>query len=89
MNKPLMQVTTTSHTGLSVEYWADRCAQKIVVLSDESNPIIAAQARAYREGIESLITHYMRNAVKSDRTTLYNDFINQGHQDMAEILRRL
>ena len=89
MKKPLMAVTTTSHTGLDVDYWADRCVQKIVVLSDEANPRIAQQAREYREGLRSLITHYMKNAIKSDRTTMYNQFTNQGHQDMAEILRRL
>jgi len=72
-----------------VDYWAGRCTQQIVVLSDESNQTVAAQARAYSEGIESLIAHYMRNAIKSDRTTQYNLLINQGHRDMAEILRKL
>ena len=28
-------------------------------------------------------------AVKSDRTTLYNEFKKQGHGDVAEILRKL
>ena len=31
----------------------------------------------------------LEQAVKSDRTTLYNEFKNQGHDDMAEILRKL
>jgi hypothetical protein len=31
----------------------------------------------------------MKQAVKSDRTTLAAEFSKQGHQEMAEIIRRL
>jgi len=36
-----------------------------------------------------LIAYYMREAIKSDRTTLINELNRQGHGDMAEIIRRL
>jgi hypothetical protein len=85
----IVTATTTSHTGLTPEYWADRCLARIVHVSDSSESVIADQARAYRERIRATLTHYIRNAIKSDRTTLYNLFIQQGHQDMAEILRKL
>ena len=80
---------TTSNTGLSIEHWADRCLSHIIHVGDESNPLIKDQAIAYRESIRRVLIHYMTNAIKSDRTTLYNLFVQQGHQDMAEILRKL
>ena len=33
--------------------------------------------------------HALNQGIKSDRTTLYNEFKKQGHDDMAEILRKL
>ena len=86
-----MKVVTTNNTGLSVEHWADRLLAKIIQVSED--PVypspIRDQAIAFREDIRVVIAHYMTNAIKSDRTTLYNLFIKQGHKDMAEILRRL
>ena len=84
-----MKVVTTQNTGLSIEHWADRCLEKIVQVSDNSESVIKDQAIAFREDIRHVLKHYMTNAIKSDRTTLYNLFIKQGHKDMAEILRRL
>ena len=82
-------VKTTSNTGLSIEYWADRALEKIVYVADDSDSIIKEQARAFKREIRAILISYIRNAIKSDRTTLYNLFIQQGHTDMAEILRRL
>jgi hypothetical protein len=31
----------------------------------------------------------MKEAIKSDRTTLIAELLKQGHEDMAEILRRV
>lgn len=85
----VVKVVTTNNTGLSVEHWAGRCLEKIVFVADDSDSIIKDQAIAFKEGIRLVIAHYMTQAIKSDRTTLYNLFLQQGHQDMAEILRKL
>jgi hypothetical protein len=84
-----MKVVTTQNTGLSIEHWADRCLSKIIQVSDNSDSLIKDQAIAFKADIRHVLIHYMSNAIKSDRTTLYNLFVNQGHKDMAEILRRL
>jgi hypothetical protein len=84
-----MKVVTTSHTGLSVEHWAERCVTKTLYIADTADPAIKAQAQAFKASLLAVITHYMKNAIKSDRTTLYNLFVKQGHPDMAEILRKL
>lgn len=82
-------VTTTSHRGLSVEYWADQATKKIIAVAPDSDSILKEQAEAYRNRIRAVLIHYMNQAIKSDRTTLYNLFAKQGHRDMAEILRKL
>lgn len=84
-----ISAVTTSNTGLSIEHWAERLLERIIHVAEDSDSIIRDQAMAYRDSIRAVIVHYMTNAIKSDRTTLYNLFIKQGHSDMAEILRRL
>jgi len=84
-----VNVKTTSHTGLSIEHWADRCLERIIYVAPESQSIIKEQAEAYREQIRTLLIYHMAQAIKSDRTTLYNLFLRQGHRDMAEILQKL
>tara|TARA_R100000353_G_C6507988_1_gene195879 strand:- start:895 stop:1071 length:177 start_codon:yes stop_codon:yes gene_type:complete len=55
----------------------------------KSHPLIAQQAEAFKESVSNVILFYMKEAIKSDRTTLIALLEQQGHQDMAEILRRL
>ena len=82
-------VATTSHTGLSVEHWTERIVDKIVFVAKQSNSITHQQAVEYKDNIRQIIGIYLKLAIRSDRTTLYNLFLKQGHQDMAEILRKL
>ena len=84
-------VVTTKNTGLTVDYWTDRLLDRIIhVGTDPLYPSpIQEQAVAYKAQIRFVIRHFLVNAIKSDRTTLYNLFLQQGHGDMAEILRHL
>lgn len=84
-----VSVDTTSHAGLSVEYWAERCLDKIIQVGGRSHPLVTQQAEAFKDTIRVVLVAYMKNAIKSDRTTLYNEFLKQGETPMAEIIRRL
>jgi hypothetical protein len=85
----VVEVQTTSGTGFSIEHWADRCLAKIVHVAEDSASPIRDQAIAFRGDIRQVLIHYITNAVKSDRTTLYNLLLQQGEKDMAELLRKL
>jgi hypothetical protein len=84
-----VSIATTSNKGLSVEYWANRCLDKIITVGENSHPLVAQQAEAFKKEIRVVLVAFMKNAIKSDRTTLYNEFIKQGETQMAEILRRI
>jgi len=84
-----VSVQTTSGRGLSPEEWAEMCLQKIVYVGDQAIPAIRDQALAYRQEIKTVLVSYMTKAIKSDRTTLYNLLLKQGHKDMADILLKL
>ena len=47
------------------------------------------QALAYAKDIEKVIAYYMKEAINSDRTTVYNAIKDAGHPKLAELIRRL
>ena len=82
-------VQTTENKGLSPEYWTDRIVERLVSISDTADPRVKAQAEAFKDSIQQLILHYLKQAVASDRSTVAGLLEKQGHKDMAEIIRRL
>jgi hypothetical protein len=85
----LVQVNTTDNRGLTPDELAEQCVEKIIAVSDSAHPAIRDQARAYSKHLERLVTYYMRQAIHSDRTSVYNALKDAGHPDMAELIRRL
>lgn len=82
-------VQTTKHRGFTPEEVAQRCAEKIISVSMDAPPVIREQAFAYRDKLQSLLSFYMREAIKSDRTTVFNALNDAGHPELAELIRRL
>ena len=82
-------VKTTDHRGLSPEELAQRATDQIVTVSSEAEPIVRQQAEAFKSRIYHVVLGIIKQAIKSDRTTLCNEFVQQGHPDIADILRRL
>lgn len=85
----LVGVRTTSNRGFSAEELAEQAAQKIVAVSDTAHPALRDQAYAFREQISKVIESYLAQAVRSDRTTVYNALNDAGHPDLADLIRRL
>lgn len=82
-------VKTTNERGFTPEEITEDLLAKLIFISTEAHPAIRDQAVAFRDQIRPVIIHYMKQAVKSDRTTLAAQLSKQGHHDMAEIIRRL
>ena len=86
---PVVNVKTKEHRGFTPEEVASRCAEKIISVSDTAHPGIRDQANAFKGHIEKTIAFYMREAIRSDRTTIYNALADAGHPELAEAIRRL
>ena len=82
-------VVTTQNRGHSPEEVAKLCIDKIVGISASADPIIRQQAQAYKTQIEQVIVYYMKQAIKSDRTTVYNALLDAGQPKLADLIRRL
>lgn len=82
-------VRTTENRGFTPEEITEDLLTKLIFISGESHPVIREQAVAFRDQIRPVIVYYMKQAVRSDRTTLAAQLSKQGHNDMADIIRRL
>lgn len=86
---PVVGVRTTENRGFTPEELAQQCVEKIISVSDDAHPGIRDQARAFQKHIETLVAYYMRQAIRSDRTTVYNALKDAGHPELADLIRRL
>ncbi len=84
-----VRVHTTNYRGSTPEEVAKRCADRIISVSDGAPAVIKDQAFAYKDQLEKTLSFYMREAIKSDRTTVCNALINAGHPELAELIRKV
>jgi len=82
-------VKTTENRGLAPEELAERAVEQIVSVSSSVDPVVRQQAEAFKNRIYHVVLGIIKQAIKSDRTTLANEFIQQGHPELADLLRRL
>jgi hypothetical protein len=82
-------VFTSDNRGHSPEDMAEMALNKIMMVSDSAPPVIRDQAYAHRQRLKEVLIYYMNKMCQSERTTLWALMKQQGHDDMAEIIRRL
>jgi|TARA_R110000796_G_C14534564_1_gene432253 hypothetical protein len=84
-----IEVITENNKGHSPEFWAEKCTAKICGISDTAEPHIRLQAEAFRLAIYNAILYYIKEAISSERCTMKNILIGQGHEDLAKILTEI
>ncbi|MDG1949761.1 MAG: hypothetical protein P8J32_02965 [bacterium] len=84
-----IEVATQTNRGHSAEFWAEKCTARICGISDNAEPHIRLQAEAFRLAIYNTILYYIKEAINSERCTMRNLLIEQGHEDLATILKEL
>lgn len=82
-------VFTSNNKGHSPEQMAEMALNKIMSVSDSAPPVIREQAYAHRQRLKEVLVFYMSKMCQSERTTIWSLMKQQGHDDMAEIIRRL
>ena len=84
-----VQVFTSNDGGHSPETMADMAMNKIMLVSETAPSPIRDQAVAYRNNVRNVILYYLKEMARTERTTIWALLRKQGHEDMAEIIRRL
>ena len=81
-----IKATFVSGRGFTPEELAEQALNKIISVGINSHPAIRDQAEAFREQIRGVLVHYMRQAVRSNHTTLANRFRAVGHPELVKLL---
>lgn len=81
-----VQVATTDYRGWSTEELAQRAADKIVHIGDQSHPAIQTQARAFKNRVKYVIAFYLNEAVKQEHATIAQRLRNAGHPEVIKLL---
>jgi len=79
-------VIATTKEGHSPEQIAEMALAKIIYVAQDANPLIREQAEAYKNNIRHVLVHYMKQAIKSNHTTIANKLREAGHSDLIKIL---
>jgi len=85
----IVEVQTTDHRGFSPEEVAERCLNRVIRVSDTAPSVIRDQAKAFQDQLRAVLVFYMKEAIRSDRTTVCNALSEAGQNDLAEMIRRL
>jgi hypothetical protein len=85
----IIEVHTTNEGGHPVDFWAKRCVERIVAVSDQAPEEVKKQANDFKDNIEKVIEQYMQNAIKSDRITINNQLEKAGFKESADLIRKL
>ena len=84
-----IEVYTTNEGGHPVEFWAKRCIERIVAVSDDAPDQVKNQVNQYKDNIEKVIEQYIQNAIKSDRITINNQLEKADLKEAADLIRKL
>ena len=84
-----VSVFTSTNRGHSPEEMAEMALNKIMLVSEDAPPVIREQALAYKDRLKEILIFYMNRMAQSERTTIWALMKKQGHEDIAEIIRRL
>ena len=84
-----LSVKTTHGRGHTIEEVAEMATNKLVSVADTAPGSIKAQAHAFKNLCHQVIVYYMQEAIKNHMCTIGNKLEQQGHKDLAEIIRRL
>jgi len=82
-------VKTTNNRGFTPEEVAELCVDRLMIISNDAPPAIKDQALAHKERMKAVIAVYMKQAIQSDRTTVYNAISDAGHKKLAEYIRKM
>jgi len=85
----MVEIATTNFGGHPPEFWAEQLTDKICAYSDDSEPHIKEQARAYRDLIYRVCLIYLNNAIKSYKASVIQELLKAGEEDLAKIIKRI
>ncbi len=84
-----VETIVTSNRGLNPDELTRMLLPKLLYIAPDSSPESQALGADMKAKMEALLKRYFAIAQKCEHTTVYNELMNAGHPDAAEIVRKL
>ena len=84
-----VNVMTSNEGGLSNEQVVDLVLDKILLVSNNAPPVIREQALVFKDQIREVLYSYVEFTKRQERATITQTLLKAGHEDLANIIRRL
>lgn len=84
-----VEVLASSGRGHSPEEITDLCLRRLMGIANTAPEPIRSQAFDFKDRIRPLLIHYMKQAIRSDRTTLHNQLKSAGQHEAANLILKL
>lgn len=81
-----VKIMTTNGRGFSAEELAERALDQIITVGDNAPPVIADQARAFRDNLREVLIYYMHEAMRSRNVTLASKFTKAGFPELVKLI---
>jgi len=81
-----IEVATTHGRGATPEELAERAVNRIISVGDNSHPLVAEQARAFKQDVKNIMVFYLKEAVRSNQVTVANAFNKAGYPELINLL---
>ena len=82
-------VHTTQNKGHDPEFCAEQATKTICEISMDAPEHVKQQAMAFQNQVYTVILYTIKNAINSKNVTYVNLLRQQGHEDMARIIKEL
>jgi hypothetical protein len=81
-----VKIMTSNGRGFSAEELAERALDQIINVGDNAPPVIAEQARAFRDNLREVLIYFMREAMRSRNVTLAAKFTEAGFPELVKLI---
>lgn len=84
-----VSVMTSDDGGHSTEQIVELAMDRILKVSDTAPPPIKEQAEAFQQNIRQVLYHYVELARREERGTIAHRMAKEGHESIADLVRRI
>jgi BMFP domain-containing protein YqiC len=84
-----VNVMTSDEGGHSTEQIVELAMDRILKVSETAPPAIKEQAEAFQNNIRQVLYDYMELARREERGTIAQRMAKSGHNEIADLVRRI
>ncbi len=80
-------ISIVNGRGWNAAELAQQATDKIIYVGDQSHPLVAQQAHAFKERVRAIVEYYLCQTVAQHNSTIATRLTEAGHPELVAILK--